>query len=109
MASKTKNLLGNLTRERESEPVKPFETAIIATEVIQEVSKANPLQKKTDNGKDYKVHSFCIDWEDFAYLNDFVDHMRMSGNTKFTQKDALNTAIGLLIRKYPRKELLKRI
>ena len=107
MGSKTKSLLGNLTREREAEPEKLHEVVVANIEDQKELVKTKPVPRKMDNGKDYKVHSFCIDWNDFDYLNDFVAHMRMSGNTKFTQKDALGAAIGLLKRKYPLKDLLK--
>lgn len=60
------------------------------------LAKEASLKERT-----FIVKTFNIAEDDFAYIKKYVKQRRMSGDTDYTQKEALGEAIGLLRKNTP--------
>ena len=98
MGSKTKNLLGNLTRSGSTNPSE--ENLDTSSGIEQKESK------KATEGKNYAIKTFVIYKEDSDFLNQFVEHKRYSGEIRYSLKESLHEAISALREKNPK--LLKK-
>ncbi len=98
MGSKTKNLLGNLTR---SGSTNPNEENLDTSSGIEQKESQKAIEEKN-----YAIKTFVIYKEDFEFLKQFVDHKRYSGDIRYSLKESLHEAISSLREKTPK--LLKK-
>jgi hypothetical protein len=69
--------------------------------LITDSSKPVSLAHNNEPIKTYTVKTFNITPDDFTYIKKYVKYRRMQGDTEFTQKEALEEAIGLLRKNTP--------